>query len=71
METSPNWNVEIVPGAKRVKRMVAAVVEFAQVFPPDSYPSDHRRIEEPPHPGEIGGVIAQPTLFDEANAIIN
>lgn len=70
-ESSPNWNVEIIPGAKRVKRMVAAVMDFAQVFPADAYPSDHRRIEEPPRPGEIGGVPVRATLLEEANAIIN
>lgn len=73
-EFSPNWNVEIIPGSKRVKRIVGVMIDFARFPRSDGYPSDHRQVEEPveaPRPGEIGGVPAHPTLFDEANAIIN
>lgn len=63
-ERSPNWDVEIIPGAKRVRRGVAAVIDFARFPRSDGYPSDHRHVEEAPRPGEIGGVIAEPTLVE-------
>jgi hypothetical protein len=81
-ESSQNWNVEIIPGARRVKRVVGMVVDFATFPRADGYPSDHRRtgaaamldaaMDEPaqlPFPGEIGGVLAQPSFdFDGPEA---
>lgn len=65
METSPNWNIEIVPGAKRVKRAADFVFGLVRFLPdtPLAAHGDHL-------PSEIREQEAA-ALRAEANQAIN
>lgn len=64
METSPNWNVEIIPGSRRAKRIVGAVIDFARFPRSDGYPSDHRHVTEPVEPAEVQDTVAVDDIIE-------
>ena len=63
-ETSANWVIDdIIPGEKLVRRALAPIARLAGKLSMLPSESDLSLSEHVRRPGEIGSVVAEPTLF--------